>query len=56
MFVPLGGRSTALTVTGHDVQRRRVSAGVRPSHGQLVPHRFKPTHQPRKLRRSSLVL
>jgi len=32
-FVPLGGRSTALTVAGHDAQRRRVWAGVRPSRG-----------------------
>ena len=55
-FAPLGGRSTALTVAGHDAQRRRVSAGVRSSRGQPFPHRFKPSHLPRKLRRSSLVL
>jgi len=56
MLVPLGGRSTALTVAGHDAQRHRVSAGVRVSLGQLVPRRFKPSRLPRKLHHSSLVL
>jgi len=55
-FAPLCGRSTALTVAGHDAKRRRVSAGVGLSRGQLIPCRFKPSRLPRKLRRSLLVL
>jgi len=56
VFAPLGGRSTELSVAGHDAQRRRVSAGDERSRGQRVPRGFKPSRVPRKLRRSSLVL
>jgi len=49
----MGGRSTALTIAGHDAQRRRVSAGVGLSRGQLIARRFMPSRLPRKHRRSS---
>ena len=55
-FAPIGGRSTELSIAGHDAQCRRVSAEDGCSRGQRVPRGFKPSHVPRKLRRSPLVL